>query len=233
MLWVMPGFIRRGTQGCSITPGVSAPRGITAPPIIDIEFDQVELPAPTGGLWFPFWLALLPVVLLAVLGWSTIQDLRAQRLSTLADLSQDQSDYDLALQRRQQAASLRPGDAQWQLGVANQARMLWNFRDTEALRLLADRAYLRAAALSPSWTVPHAEQARMYSFKGRFAEALAALAPALQTDPNNAGLWLEQARALEALNRRPEALVAYGTCFDLDTVAECGEALTRLQVGAP
>jgi tetratricopeptide (TPR) repeat protein len=220
---ICPALYGAAHIGCSITLVVSAP------PIIDIEFDQGALPAPPAGLRFPFWLALLPLVLLGLLGWSTIQDLRAQGLSAQADVLQDQSDYDVALQLRQQAASLRPGDARLQLELANQARMLWNFRDTEALRLLAERAYQRAAVLSPSWTVPHSERARMYSFKGRSAEALAVLAPALQTDPNNAGLWLEQARALESLNRRPEALAAYTRCFDLDTVAECGEAQVRLR----
>ncbi|GGL96450.1 hypothetical protein GCM10010841_01050 [Deinococcus aerophilus] len=137
--------------------------------------------------------------------------------------------FDEALAYQRMAAGISPHDAKVQLAVAQSARSLWFFRDTQMLQEEADAAFARAAALSPHWSVPHFEHARMYAFKEQYDRALALLGPALNLDPNNAGYWLERARYLEAHNQPKQASEAYGRCWAIDAVRECESALNRLR----
>lgn len=210
-------------------------RGVSSPPSPGPDAatpDTLTTWRPVHGeRRFPLWLAICFLLPLAAVARVTVLDALAQRLNIEANRLQMAAAFDAALATRWRAVALAPGDAQLQLDLANQARMLWNFRDTPDLKALADHSYQEAEALSPSWPTPHYEHARMYSFKERYIESLAVLAPALSLDPNNAGFRLEEARTLEALHRAGDALQAYRSCWAIDAVQECGEAVQRLAGG--
>ncbi|BDP44141.1 hypothetical protein DAETH_41100 (plasmid) [Deinococcus aetherius] len=175
----------------------------------------------TRTLRFPWYLCVPLLLPLAFPIRGAVTDLRAWQLSRQAETRQNLALFDEALALRRQAVLARPGDARAQLALAERARGLWYFRDTETLRREADVAFGRATELSPHWPVPHYEHARMYAFKAQHARALSLLAPALDLDPNNAGYWLERARLLGALGRATEARAAYGRCLGLKWSREC------------
>lgn len=182
----------------------------------------------TRTLRFPWPVAALLLLPLVFPVRVALTDLHAGQLTRQADARQDLALFDEALALRREAARVSPRDARLQLALAENARGLWTFRETDALRREADAAFGQAAALSPHWPVPHYEHARMYAFKEQYERALTLLEPALRLDPNNAGYWLERARYLEALHRTTPAREAYERCWATDTVRECEAGLGRL-----
>lgn len=157
-----------------------------------------------------------------------ITDLNTQFLDRQALNNFDLIEFDKVLALRRQAILINPYNAEAQLELAKIAKTLWFFRNTAELRREADTAFERASTLSPHWSIPHYEHARMYAFKKQYDRALSLLAPALQIDPNNAGFWLERARYLDDARRSELAKEAYKRCWEIDEVAECKASLLRL-----
>jgi tetratricopeptide (TPR) repeat protein len=189
---------------------------------------EKDLPREIRGLAWPWWLSLLPLVLLVFPARQVMTDLRVQGLLREATQANQTLEFDQALQLVRQAALLSPEDPEVQLQLASTARALWNFRETVPLQREADQAYAEAARLSPHAALPWYEHARMYSLKGQDVRALKFLDGALSRDPNNAGYWLERARLLERTGQIVPARQAYQTCLSRDEVPECRAALKRL-----
>jgi len=180
------------------------------------------------SLTWPWWLSLLPLVLLALPMRQVVTDLQVQRLLDQAQQANQALAFDQALQLVRQAEKLSPGDPAVQMRLATTARALWNFRETDALQREADQAYDAAVRLSPHAALPWYEHARMYSLKRQDGRALTFLDGALSRDPNNAGYWLERARLLERDGQVGAAKTAYQACLTRDEIPECRSALKRL-----
>lgn len=178
---------------------------------------------------FPWYAS---TVLLLLLGFplnTAIRDLKSEQLAWQAKQAQLEYRFDEALIAYREATAVSPRDARLALAHAELARSLWIFRDTPELKAEADHAFDQAKQLSPHWTMPHYQHARMYSFKEQYDQALLLLSPALQLDPNNAGYWLEQGRYLERVGLLKEADAAYAKCWVLDSVHECNTGMNRLR----
>lgn len=183
----------------------------------------------SGTLRFPWYLAVMLLLLLGFPLSVALRDLKAEQLERQAKSAQLQNHFDEAIVFYREAISVSPADARLALAHAELARSLWIFRDTPELKAEADHAFDEAKRLSPHWPMPHYQHARMYSFKGQYQQALLLLSPALQLDPNNAGYWLERARYLEKVGTLKGAEAAYARCWALDTVRECDTGMNRLR----
>jgi len=193
-----------------------------------MSVSEIGRPETTKSLAWPWWLSLLPLVLLAFPVRQMITDLQVQRLLGQALQANQALAFDQALQFIRQAVEISPGDPEVQMRLAATARALWNFRETDALQREADHAYDAAARLSPHAALPWYEHARMYSLKRQDSRALTFLDGALSRDPNNAGYWLERARLLERDGQAGAAKTAYQACLTRDEIPECRVALKRL-----
>jgi len=167
---------------------------------------------------------LLGGLFLALLVWLCVgvgQDAQSRSQVDKAQSERAALDYDTARSLLLGAIRSSAGDADtWtQRGIV--ARTLWLFRRTPAFEREADAAFEQAARLNPHGALAHYEHARMYVLKGDYARGVALLQPALRLDPNNAGYWLEQARALDLLGDTPSARASFAHCAALVQNPEC------------
>jgi|GEM_PF-6012663 len=172
----------------------------------------IPFPPLLGGLFLvlPIWLFV-----------ATTHDVQARLQVSQAQAQRATLDYDAARASLLGAVRSSPGDSDaWiQRGIV--ARTLWLFRQTKAFQQEADAAFERAARLNPHGTLAHFEHARMYVLTGEYARAITLLQPALNLDPNNAGYWLEQARAQDLLGDVPAARASFARCAALVSNTEC------------
>ncbi len=171
---------------------------------------------------------LLGGLFLAMLVWLWVgvgQDAQSRWQVERAQKERASLNYDTARALLLSAVRLSAGDSDaWtQRGIV--ARTLWLFRGTPVFQQEADAAFERAARLNPHGALAHYEHARMYVFKGDYARAITLLQPALRLDPNNAGYWLEQARAQDRLGDASAARASFTRCAALALNPECEQGI--------
>lgn len=196
---------------------------LTQPPSTQRPLTQRSIP-------FPWPVAFLAAAALIFPARQALTDLRTTDLLTRAQAEQNRLEFDASLNAVRQAAALNPRDARVQQRLAEGARSLWYFRNTDTLKIEAETAFAATKRLSPSWPKPHYEHARMYAFRQDYARGLTLLQGAIDRDPNNAAYWLERARYLELAGQTAQARGAYDRCLTLNrNVGECRDGLKALE----
>ena len=171
---------------------------------------------------------LLGGLFLATLVWLWVgvgQDAQSRWQVERAQKERASLNYDTARALLLSAVRLSGGDSDaWtQRGIV--ARTLWLFRGTPVFQQEAEAAFEQAAHLNPHGALAHYEHSRMYVFKGDYARAITLLQPALRLDPNNAGYWLEQARAQGRLGDTSAARASFARCAALVLNPECEQGI--------
>ena len=76
----------------------------------------------------------------------------------------------------------------------------------------AERAYLAAAKLAPTWPVPFFNIGLLYKYQGRWEESLAFNQRASELGPDDQGAWWNRGIAATALGLWPEARRCWTRC---------------------